>query len=75
MKSVDAKTYGILQGMGLCGYGLSQVRTYRDVWKLHGLLLKWVHDQGSVFISDFMLETQLTPRDRNCSLDGLPPAD
>ncbi len=29
---------------------------YRDIWKLHGLLLKWVHDQGSVFISDFMWE-------------------
>ncbi len=29
---------------------------YRDVWKLHGLPLKWVHDRGSVFISAFMGE-------------------
>ncbi len=29
---------------------------YRDVWKLHGLPLKWVHDRGLVFISDFMRE-------------------
>lgn len=29
---------------------------YRNVWKLHGLPLEWVHDRGSVFISDYMRE-------------------
>ncbi len=29
---------------------------YWDVWKLHGLPLKWVHNWGSVFISEFMRE-------------------
>ncbi len=29
---------------------------YHDVWKLHGLPLKWVHDWGSIFILDFMRE-------------------
>jgi len=29
---------------------------YQHVWKLHGLPLQWLHDCGSVFISDFMRE-------------------
>ena len=29
---------------------------YRDVWKLHGLPLQWLHDRGSVFITGFMHE-------------------
>lgn len=27
---------------------------YHHIWKLHGLPLEWVHDRGSVFISDYM---------------------
>ena len=29
---------------------------YRDVWKLHGLPLQWLHDCGSIFIMSFMHE-------------------
>ncbi len=29
---------------------------YQHVWKLHGLPLEWLHDRGSVFISEFMKE-------------------
>lgn len=29
---------------------------YQHVWKLHGLPLQWLHDRGSVFISEFMTE-------------------
>ena len=29
---------------------------YQQVWKLHGLPLKWIHDRVSIFISDFMKE-------------------
>ena len=29
---------------------------YHNVWKLHGLPLEWVHDWGSVFISEYMRE-------------------
>ncbi len=29
---------------------------YQHVRKLHGLPLEWLHDQGSVFISEFMKE-------------------
>ena len=29
---------------------------YRDVWKLHGLPLQWLHDRGSMFIAGFMHE-------------------
>ena len=29
---------------------------YQNVWKLHGLPLAWIHDRGSVFISEFMRE-------------------
>lgn len=29
---------------------------YQHVWKLHGLPLQWIHDRGTVFISEFMRE-------------------
>ncbi len=29
---------------------------YQHVWKLHGLPLEWLHNRGSVFISEFMKE-------------------
>src|SRR6185369_13301035 len=29
---------------------------YQHIWKLHGLPLQWLHDRGTVFISDFMRE-------------------
>ena len=29
---------------------------YRDMWKLHGLPLQWLHDRGSIFIAGFMHE-------------------
>ena len=29
---------------------------YRNVWKLHGLPLQWLHDRSSVFIMGFMCE-------------------
>ncbi len=48
---------------------------YRDVWKLHDLPLKWVHDRGSVFISDFMQELNQLLGIETAALDGLPPAD
>ena len=29
---------------------------YRDMWKLHGLPLQWLHNHSSVFIAGFMHE-------------------
>ncbi len=47
---------------------------YQHVWKLHGLPLEWLHDRGSVFISEFMKELNRPSRDQDLRLHRLPSA-